>query len=401
MSNLYAMSATTATLSYLLRSEGKTVVTKPPDTLASGGPRINIFLYQVLQNAGYRNRDQPGRSFAGDLVTKQQIGLDLYYLITAFGGSDDELSAQKILAESVMTLQEKPILKKELIEAAINDPDIKNQMSDINKSDLSKQIEHVKLNFHPLSLEELTKIWSSFFKNTSYRISVAYKATTVILDGTQEAISTMPVRDRNVYNVIPTHPEITYVQPQIIEPSLQNEITIHGKSLKSETIKIDFGDVSQLADMPSPKFISDQRLVVDLPDSLRTGIKHLKVVHPLLIGTPKTLHRGTESNAAFFAMSPKILAVSPLLSSVGSKITITFEPKINKEQHAVVIIGNSKPLDAEWVDQNLAETDQVEVRIPVNYEKGVYPIRLRIDGAESQPDDIIPNEFKRNTVEIS
>ena len=401
MSNLYAISATTATLSYLLRSEGKTVTTKPPDTPTSGSPRLNIFLYQVLQNPGYKNLDNPARGFEGDLIKKQQVGLDLYYLLTAYGNNDEELSAQKVLAESVMILHEKPILTRELIEAAINDPDINSQMSDINNADLSKQIDLVKLNMQSLSLEDLTKIWSSFFKNTSYRISVTYKATVVLLDGIQEAKSTMPVRERNIYGIAPKQPEITYVEPQIVELSSETEIVIHGKSLRAEEIKIDFGEGTELEDLLSPTFSSDQKLVVKLSDSLTSGIKQIKVIHPLLIGTPKKLHRGLESNVALFAVAPKIITIEPTSLAVGSKIKITFKPKIKREQEVRIIIGTGKPLAVEWTDTNNTETDHVEVRIPVNLEKGIHPIRLKVDRAESQPDENIANEFKRNTVEIT
>lgn len=401
MSNLYAISATTATLSYLLRSEGKTIITKPPDTLTTGSSRLNIFLYHVSKNSGYNNMDHPARDFGGEMITKQQVGLDLYYLLTAYGNNDEELLAQKILADAVMILHEKPVLTKDLIEAAINDPDIKSQMSDINNADLSKQVDLVKLNMHPLSLEELTKIWSSFFKTGSYRISVAYKATVVLLDGIQETKNTMPVRERNVYTVTPKKPEITYVQPQMVEHSTNTEIIIHGKSLNAKEVKIDFNEGLELEDMPSPTSISDQKLEVELSESILCGIKQVKVIHPLLMGTPEKLHKGSESNYAFFALVPKILDVEPPSSPVGAKIKITFEPKIKKEQDVRIIIGTGKPLAVEWPDNNDMETDNVEVRIPADLKNGTYPIRLRVDGAESQPDDDISNEFKRLTVEIT
>ena len=401
MSNLYAISATTATLSYLLRSDGKTVVTKQPDTLTTASSMLNIFLYQISQNLGYKNLDHPARDFDGQLTKKQQLGLDLYYLLTAYGNNDEELLAHKILAESVMTLHEKPILTKELIEAAINDPDIKAKMSDINNADLSRQIDLVKLTMHPLSIEDLTKIWSSFFKNTSYRISVVYKATVVLLEGIQDPKVPIPVRERNIYSVAPKQPEIIYVQPQIVELSPETEIIIHGTSLNAEDTRIDLGDnKAKLEDLSSPLIASGQKLVVKLPNSLTAGIKQIKVVHPISMGNPKKLHRGLESNAVLFAVAPKITSIEPASSSVGAKIKITFEPKITREQQLGVIIGSGKPLVPEWIDPNNTETDNLEIRIPANMEQGIYPIRLRVDGAESQPDQNIPNEFKRITVKI-
>jgi hypothetical protein len=113
MSNSYAISAVTATLWKLFRTEGITVTTKPPDAQSAGGDtRLNIFLYRVAENSGYKNMDQPATSsYSGDLFKNQQVGLDLYYLLTAYGKNDDDLFAQKTLAEAVRVLHESPVYK--------------------------------------------------------------------------------------------------------------------------------------------------------------------------------------------------------------------------------------------------------------------------------------------------
>jgi len=196
MSNSYAISAVTATLWHLFHTEGITVTTRPPDAQSFGGnARLNIFLYRVAENSGYKNMDQPARSYSGDLFKNQLVGLDLYYLLTAYGNNDDDLSAQKTLAEAVRVLHESPVLTSDLVKEAIIDPDIRAQMSDIDKADLAEQVELVKVILHTLSLEDLAKIWTSFFKTGSYRISVSCKATVVLLDGREDARIMMPVRE--------------------------------------------------------------------------------------------------------------------------------------------------------------------------------------------------------------
>jgi len=402
MSNSHAISAVTATLSYLLHNGGIAVDTKPPDVKPSAGSRVNIFLYQVTQNPSYKNMDQPARSYTGDLVKNQQIGLDLYYLLTAYGDGDDDLLAQKTLAEVVTVLHERPVLTRSLIDAAMKDSDIKKMHIATDDVDLSKQLELVKVTMHDLSTEDLTKIWSSFFKTASYRISVAYKATVVILDGKPDARSTMPVRERNLYALAPKKPELTYVEPQMIKWSPAGmKITIHGRSLKADEIKIDFGQKLELKDMVAPEpNATDEKLIVNIPSSFTAGIKQIKVIHPVSIGTPNTLHKGQESNVVLFAVVPEILNIQPQSLTAGEKLTVTFNPKITKEQEVRVIIGTYKPLTGTWIDAN-TETDKVEVEIPASFEKGEYPVRLRVDGAESQPDENIPNEYRRKTVKIT
>jgi hypothetical protein len=290
-----------------------------------------------------------------------------------------------------------------LVKKAISDVDITEQMPDIGNADLAEQVELVKVTLHTLSLEDLAKIWTSFFKTGSYRISVSCKATVVLLDGRENARITMPVRERNIYTVVPKKPKIRYVQPQIVEwlPSGM-ELNIFGNSLKAEEIKIDLGQGLELENMSSPTFSTDEKLVVNLPGSLTAGVKQIKVIHPLLLGTPKTPHKGSESNVALFAVAPKILDLQPTSIPMGAKLTVKFEPKITKEQEMRVIIGTYRPLLVEWTTTATAtETDTIEVEIPSDIKKDEHPVRLRVDGAESQPDKNIDNEYKRKTVRIT
>ena len=403
MSDEFAIAAVTATMSYLLDSYGVAVSTRPPDSQSDTGARINIFLYQVAPNTGYRNKDLPARNFAGVLVRKQQLGLALHYLLTAYGNNDDELSAQLTLAEALRVLHENPILTRDLVTEAVNDADIKADLTDIETSDLAEQVELVKLSMQSLSLEDLTKIWSSFFKTGSYRISVVFKATVVLLDGAAEPKSTMPVAEVRSYAIAPGQPWITYVDPQmVLWESGGMEITIVGKNLDADTVKIDFGGGLDLDDMPEPTSTSDEELTVEIPDTMTPGIKQVQVLQPLSLGDPETLHRGLESNVALFAVVPVITDVTPSPVARGSKLTIEFDPPITENQEVKVLISTYQPLDVEWTTTD-PETSEIQVTIPGDYETGRdLPVRLRVDGAESQPDgDEWPNEFKRPAVRVT
>ena len=93
-----------------------------------------------------------------------------------------QLNAHQILASAMTILNDYPILKRKTIRDAIGAQT--NQI--FKKSDLADQVELVKLNFQHISLEEITKLWSSFFHQTNYRISVAYQATVILLDSKQQ-----------------------------------------------------------------------------------------------------------------------------------------------------------------------------------------------------------------------
>ena len=130
---------------------------------------LNLFLYRVSSNSVYRNFDLPTR---GNTAYKPEQALDLHYLLTPY--ATNELRAQQILVSAMKALNEHPILTKDTISKAVqNEPTIAG-------SDLGNQVELVKINLQPLSLEELANVWSSFC-HSSYRTSVTYRASLVII----------------------------------------------------------------------------------------------------------------------------------------------------------------------------------------------------------------------------
>ncbi|MCK4528982.1 DUF4255 domain-containing protein, partial [candidate division WOR-3 bacterium] len=52
------------------------------------------------------------------------------------------------------------------------------------QGDLSETDEEIKLLFNPISLDDLTKIWSAF-QEVAYRLSVSYMVTPVRIDSTR------------------------------------------------------------------------------------------------------------------------------------------------------------------------------------------------------------------------
>ena len=101
MSNALAIAAVTATLRNLL-TQGVTadsdladaiVTMQPLDRARTNGStanQLNIFLYHVLPSAAWRNMDFPERVRPGE-SGHPPLGLNLYYLITAFGRDNDTL----------------------------------------------------------------------------------------------------------------------------------------------------------------------------------------------------------------------------------------------------------------------------------------------------------------------
>ena len=102
MSNALAIAAVTAVLRDLLNNGliqhdlaatvgVVNVTSKAPDLITTGKDepaQLNLFLYHVTPNAGWRNVGLPSRDARGDRLANPPLGLDLHYLLSAYGAQD-------------------------------------------------------------------------------------------------------------------------------------------------------------------------------------------------------------------------------------------------------------------------------------------------------------------------
>ena len=117
-------------------------------------------------------------------------------------------------------------------------------------------------------------------------------------------------------------PIIDKVEPQILEQITDAHLTITGRNLKSEDIIVMLGDTaitsSEIAEL------TDDKIVVAVPDTLSAGIKAAKVVHLIALRgeeeeeqqqppptpiKPKELRKVFESNVVAFVHAPQITEI--------------------------------------------------------------------------------------------
>jgi hypothetical protein len=173
MRNSASIAAVTATLQSLLIKAIRdlpdaTVTAKPPHrarTEHGAGNQLNLFLYQTAVNAASSGKSIPKP--APEIGKKiPQLGLNLYYLITAYGKGDDDILAHRLLGLAMTILNEHTELTAQEMQAAL--PEY-----------IHEQQEPVRVIPHPLSPDDLSKLWSTL--QTSYEISVAYQVSVVVL----------------------------------------------------------------------------------------------------------------------------------------------------------------------------------------------------------------------------
>ena len=272
MSNFRAIATVTATLQSVLQAAvhtdvpGAGVSTVRPSEAANGNlpaTRVNLFLYQVTPNPHRNNLDLPTRGQQGDLVQRPQIALDLHYLMS-FYGDDGALEPQRLLGSTVALLHSQPLITRAQIDAAIADAG----KPFLAGSDLADQPELVRFTPLPISLEELSRLWSVMLQ-VQYVLSVAYKASVVLVERPLTPRPSLPTRAVNLAAIPMRQPFILKVIAQAgegapITPG--SAVEIDGANLGGPAIEVDIDGAAVALSSAQT-----DRVALTLPATLAAG----------------------------------------------------------------------------------------------------------------------------------
>lgn len=394
MSNFLAIATVTAALSVALSEalavmdlgSAKVTTLRPDSNGNMPATGVNIFLYQVMPNAAFRNFDLPTRRSGGELIQRPQAALELNYLLS-FYGEETKLEPQRVLGGVVRALHSQPILTRDLIRTTI----ARNDFDFLVNSDLADAIELVKLTPLSLSLEDLSKLWSVYFQ-TPYSLSVAYQATMVLIESEVSTQQALPVTARNIYVNPMRRPLIEAVKAADGAAIVSNStISVTGKRLLGETTKV---TISGIDATPSIQTSSDTEITLTLPATMKAGVQGLQVIQPAMMGTPETEHTGVQSNLAAFVLHPQINLKadnSPDITVSASDVTIKVTPSVARTQSANLLLNELNPPNTraprayslEW--QNTAPDEETDTLVfPISgVTAGVYLVRAQVDGADS------------------
>jgi Pvc16 N-terminal domain len=430
MSNAFAIAAVTAVLRDVLfnglnvpavtatTATGAVAVTAlPPDRVlppnGADPDQLNLFLYQVTYNQGWRNLGLPSRNSAGERVSNPALPLDLHYLMTAYGSRD--MNAEIILGHAMQLLHETAVLPHETIRKALSPTPVPaNFPTQLADSGLADQIENIRITPAAMNTEESFRIWSSL--QTHYRPTAAYQVSVVLIESARSFKAALPVSGVNP----PEHPgRNIYVAPfhqplieRIVAAADENapitagvKLLIKGRRLSAAKVRVLSGAIDLSSFVTQ---ISETQITVELPAilpaSMYAGILPLQVAHLLDLGAPPTEHRGVESNVKPFVLSPTITptvnsaadgAVDGLPAKKGD-ITVNFNPKVSKRQRVVLLLNRinvpagqkayaysfNAPKDN---GVTTADTETASIKFPFKkIVAGNYLARVQVDGAENQ-----------------
>jgi len=386
---------------------GTDVATVRPDTLdpAEDQSAITVFLYQVSHNPSSSNRDLPTRRADGTLADRPLVALDLDYLLTFFGDERTQVP-ERLLGAAVTGLEAEPILSHQrVLDAVASRPHLAG-------SGLADQVERVRLTPVRLNLEELSKLWSVFFQ-TTYRLSVPYRASVVLLRPDLATRPALPVRRRNLYVTLLRQPAIDAAEAAGDDPGAPlvagGTLRLRGRRLLGAPTRVAV-DGEDFAVDPDGVRDDEVRVPLSAPPfpaaRFRAGVHGVQVVHPRRMGTPETLHQGVASNVVPFVLRPSIAppavpagpaVLAPTTGGdglVSAEIDLRFAPPVGKEQRIALLLNRLDPpagaapeayaFEAPSRNRPAEPATTTQLAVPVSgVEPGSYLVRVQVDGAES------------------
>ena len=382
----------------------------PPDRIRTDDQdpsRLNIYIYHVTPNARLHNADLPTRNSGGNRLANPTLPLNLHYILTAYGAT--EFHEEILLGYGMQILHETPLLTRAALRRTLTAASVSPQIlpaaySALRAADLAEQVELVKLTPAAISVDEMSKIWTSL--QTRYRTSACYHASVVLIESRRPVRRPLPVlmrgqrspitgRDEGVLvrpECLPSVPSITAITPDRLQLAARlgervGEIEGHrmeGGSVIARFTASRERQTLTLATTPGP-----QRVNVQLPtgagqggvdptagtdpDNWRCGLYDVEVQ----VQTAPAPARVT--NMMPMVLAPTIVAVAAATAGAVTTFTVQCAPKIRAGQNVALVVG-TREMAAEPFG---GPTDTVQFR-GSQFTSGAQEwVRLRVDGIDS------------------
>ena len=424
-----AVSQTLRTLLLDRMTVPSAVTLAPPDITVAGiaGGRINLYLFQVLENADLKNQEIPGQGHPA-AYGRPPLSLNLRYMLTTHSEletqPDSDLNAQTLLGDAMRVLHE---FGNRVDELSIQNPVAGTVGDPVLDAELTDEFERVKLVLHPTELDDLTKIWSAN-SEVNFRRSVVYEARVVQIESVSPRVRPQPVETRRILMNVRRPPEImdVYVTPAANEPigeqrtRIGDEITIISRNAVADRVYVRLGSLEPIRVSPP----GDGRIRITIPDDqypadldnpaprpipvasrLQPGPLEIQVIvmHPaegveggLGRGTAVSQTRAYRSNVSLLQLVPQIAALAPANGPAATVLQIQGMRLWHDDvQLAEVIIGDvSITVRPPGPGDPWAAPTPNQVEVPVADAASILPVlapadppygvAVQVDGARSR-----------------
>lgn len=384
-------------------------VLAPDRVVPTGGTeasQINLFLYAVTPNAGWRNEALPSRDGAGRArLTNPPLALDLHYLVSVYSGGD--LHAEILLGYAMQLLHEVPVLTREAIRTALNPspvvaPNLPPALRALAESGLAEQLEQIKLMPAYLNSEEMSRLWTAM--QTHYRPSAAYQASVVLIQAQRQARTPLPVLTRGPVDPATGRETGIAVQPSLLPrvplltaavPPLRQPVAAIGDTVALQGLLLDGTARTVVLHMDRFDLDLERPVLAPTPDrpaatvaafslagqqaALPAGSYRVvvRVTRPDLLGVDKVY----TTNPLVLTLAPQITNLPQTVARAGdgsATVTINFTPALRAGQRAVLVLGAE-----EFQPETAGATPTSLAFVIAQAQVGVHLARLRIDGVDS------------------
>ncbi|MGA7180816.1 MAG: DUF4255 domain-containing protein [Thiobacillaceae bacterium] len=395
MSNTLAIAATTSTLRNLLQTQiplldtdlsDLDVTIAPPDLARKGitKAQLNLFLYQTVVNAAWRNLDMPRQVRPGE-AGSPPLALNLHYLLTAYGRgeTDNDGTSHRVLGGAMSVFHDRPLLDQSDIAASLPN------------NDLAMQFERLRITPLAVGVEEMSRLWTVF--QTQYRISAAYEVTVVLIDARTPGKASLPVltrgpSDRGIATVTGAVPTLSEIRPPMSQPAARQgeDVVVVGAQLQSTDAVVRFTStrLGQLIELAPQAGGNSGEITVHLPDKTEDPSAMSRWAPGFYTAALVVTHSGVPpllSNPVAFALAPRI-TVTPAAAPAGTlNLTLTCEPRIILGQRVLLILGERQIEPTSMINPADATQPSTLAFTAPGVAAGSYVVRLRVDGVDSIP----------------
>jgi hypothetical protein len=410
----------------MTRGDLKVTVSTPEDGTEAEAARVNLFLYRTSENAALKNQMIPGQGHPSE-YGQPPLSLVLHYLLTAYGTTDDnglvnETRAHFLMGSAMRVLHDYPVITQQLM-TIHNGPN--SPASQILHDSLRGEFEQVKITLDPVSLEDLSKVWTAL--TSPYRLSAAYTVSVVQLESRRLKTLASPVVTRRIHIAVSKRPQISNVfrTPALagdpigdICAHVGQELTIEGENFRAARTWVKLGNLEPIGVQP----LSDREIRIVVPDNmypadfdhpppprpippneqLQPGgqVIEVQTLQPTEVveggldrGVVVVDDRRQTSNHFVFLLAPDIANVNPTdvpaVGVAGTTLTATGRRLFDVAIKSVVLIGdvsipveNPGPWGPQLATSIQVPLDRLGLTSPTT-PAGIYPVRVMVNGVQS------------------
>lgn len=257
-----------------------------------------LYLYQIEHNNTLRNNDLATRRSDGTLIQQPQVALNLKYHIS-FYGRESTLEAQRMMGSTIIDLHSEPFITPAEIKGYL---DAAGPYSYLAESTLYDQHASIKIEPVILSLEDISKMWTTFFQ-IPHEHSLNYEVSVILIEGDYNIQKALPASGVNTFPDPSGIAKILDIQPPYFEyPENTQVIELKCESISSST-QVRFTEAE--IDV-KPEIVSPTLLKVQVPKEVRAGLNEVVLVKEV----------SSSGNTVSQSSDPYRVIVQPIISEV-------------------------------------------------------------------------------------